>query len=294
MSAVTDLLGDINIETLPAFRYTDVGGWRKFLSENLCARGTLQAAFVGGLHAATPGMAFLFGYQAAVRQLDANCPADKLAALVVSEKGVKSPKDFKTHLQREPAGYLVSGEKSHAMLVPEHLDIMYLVAKEDDNLVGVRLDDIAERMHEPESGLSVKAPVQSPFVRDIPHASIILNKVAVDELMVADGHKSWNKPFRYWEDMHVAAAMLGWMYRWSGKKAELNDQFQQLQYAFTQSPEYYQLASFDLLDTVLNSLDKAAEQLSSENDSLWQQDRLLMLMGANIRKAVSDRVRDAR
>jgi len=290
MSAMTDLLGDINIEALPAFRYTDVAMWRKFLSENLCSRGTLQAAFVGGLHAATPGMAFLFGYQAAVRQLDANCPADKLAALVVSEKGVKSPKDFKTHLQHEAAGYLVSGEKSHAMLVPEYLDIMYLVAKEGDNLVGVRLDDVVERMNAPESGLSVKAPVQSPFVRDIPHASILLNKAAVDELMVADGHKSWNKPFRYWEDMHVAAAMLGWMHRWSGNKAELEDQFQQLQYAFEQSPEYYQLTSFELLDAVLDCLDKAAEQLSSENDSLWRQDRLLLMMGSKIRSQVKGRM----
>lgn len=270
----------------PVFEFTTPDLWRSMLAANLAEYDSLQAAFYSGLQAATPGMAFLFGYQAAIRCLDPSCAVNKLAAVVISEKGIKSPKDFKTGLQNTPTGWLISGEKSHAMLVPDHLDCMYLVAKQQGNLVGIRLDNIAQRMADASQGLTIISQVKSPFVQDIPHAAIRLNDVQVDELMVTDGHKSWNKPFRYWEDMHVASAMLAWMYRWASQPEALLLGFQQLQQSFKTSPDYYRLTSFELLDGVLELLDQAAHKLPESKQTIWQQDRLLLQMGSNIRKHV--------
>lgn len=276
--------------TAPAFEFITPDLWRPMLAANLAEHDSLQAAFCSGLQAATPGMAFLFGYQSAIRCLHKDCPADQLAALVVSEKGVKSPKDFKASVLDTESGLLLSGDKSHAMLVPDLLDTMYVVAKQAGKLVGVRLDNVAARMMATNSGIEIIKSVQSPFVQDIPHASVRFTELPVAHLMVSDGHGRWNKPFRYWEDMHVAAAMLAWMYRWAGASEDLLGSYKQLQQQLQSSPAYYQAESFELLDLVLQQLDQQANALPEKKMALWQQDRLLLQMGAKIRQQVKSRL----
>ena len=269
----------------PAFEFAEQDKWRSVLADNLKQFGSLQAALYGGLQSATPGMAFLHGYQCAIRCLDADCPAETLAAFAVSESGVKNPKDLATALTQEKQGWQLDGQKSHVMLLPDLLDDLYLVVKQEGRLVGVKTSTNTQ-------GITVTKQLQAPFVSDIPHAAISLQQVCLtDEALLAeDGHAQWNKPFRYWEDMHVAAAMLGWMYRQAGQNGELLTYWQQLEQAFSESPEYYAEQSFDLLDSVSAALDVAAEELDQACLAMWKRDRMLLVMGSNIRSRVKARV----
>lgn len=265
----------------PVFEFSEQAEWRSVLAANLSKFDALQAAFYSGLQAATPGMAFLFGYQCAIRRLDPKCSADTLAAFVVSESGVKSPRDMQAALSKTEQGLQLDGQKSHVMLMPDLLDVLYLVVKQGETLVGIQLPAGSD-------GIAITKQLQIPFVSDIPHAAISLQRVAVtdDALMAEDGHGQWNKPFRYWEDMHVAAAMLAWMYRHTGKKYELLVCWQQLQRAFEQAPEYYVEQSFGLLDSVFNVLDETAKGLEPNCFAMWKADRMLLAMGSNIRSRV--------
>lgn len=68
--------------------------------------GTLERAVLGGRLAASPGLAFLAGYQAALRALWPAAP-EGLGALCVTEKRSVRPADLQTRLE----GLVLHGQK---------------------------------------------------------------------------------------------------------------------------------------------------------------------------------------
>lgn len=242
-----------------------------------------------GAQAATPGMAFVAGYQNAIRCLDKNCPSNQLAAFCVSEKGVKKPWDMATQLSSQGEHKVLNGQKGYVMLMPNELDRLYVVAKnEESQLCCVYLPSNC-------LGVSATEPLKVPFVEDIPHSGVSFDQVKIssEQLLDIDGHQQANKPFRYWEDVHVALAMLGWVLREqieSGKSVqELRGEIQlieQLNASFETSPDYYTLDSIALLDQCHEMMDAGTKNVPESAQKLWMKDRLLLQMGQKIRHLV--------
>lgn len=250
---------------------------------------TASNAVYLGAQSATPGMAFLAGYQNAIRCLDENCPSNELAAFCVSEKGVKKPWDMATQLSSADGRKILNGQKGYVMLMPNELDRLYVVAKnEEGQLCCVYLS--SNRL-----GVSATEPLKAPFVEDIPHSGVSFDQVEItsEQLLDIDGHQQANKPFRYWEDVHVALAMLGWVLRQqieAGKSVqELSNEIQlieQLTTSFEESPDYYTLGSITLLDQCHEMMDAGSKNVSESAQKLWMKDRLLLQMGQKIRHLV--------
>ncbi len=270
----------------PQLSYSDLPRFRQQLCSGLHAYSTLYNAVFLAAQAQTPGMAFLAAYQNTIRCLDADCPKDQLAAFCVSEKGVKKPWDMKTQLVEAKPHSLLTGQKGYVMLLPDELDRLYVIAKDDvGQLKCVFLSTNQE-------GISITEGLNAPFVEDIPHSGIRFEKVVIAEtqVMKLDGHREANRPFRYWEDVHISLAMLAWMLREcieQGKKlAELDnltEQICQIIEKFEQQPDYYSSDIFSLLDQSHELLDEQCKSLSQASQRLWKKDRVLLQMGQKIR-----------
>lgn len=284
---------------LPLLSYSDLAQFRRQLTLGLQQNSsTLNSVFLGG-QSATPGMAFLSGYQNAIRCLDRECPDDLLAAFCVSEKGVKKPWDMLTRLtlvssdsDSNAKSYQLSGKKGYVMLLPDDLDRLYVITKnEAEQLRCVYLSSKA-------TGVSITEPLKAPFIQDIPHSGVGFSNVSIEEtqLMDIDGHQEANKPFRYWEDVHVTLAMMAWMLRGiADAKDHSNTEMlflhmKQLVVLFEESPEYYSLESFSILDDCQNALEHCSKMLPENLNIQWKTDRALLQMGQKIRQLVKSKM----
>jgi hypothetical protein len=273
----------------PQLHFSDIQTFRQQFILGTQHYSTAFNALYLGAQSATPGMAFLAGYQNAIRCLDVNCPSDELAAFCVSEKGVKKPWDMTTQLSSQGGRKILNGKKGYVMLMPNELDRLYVVAKNDEGqlcCVYLPSDSL---------GVSATEPLKAPFVEDIPHSGVSFDQVVIssEQLLDIDGHQQANKPFRYWEDVHVALAMLGWVLRQqieaSKSLQELSNEIhliEQLNTSFEETPDYYTLDSIALLDQCHEMIDAGSKNVSESAQRLWMKDRLLLQMGQKIRHLV--------
>lgn len=282
--------------SLPLLSYSDLPQYRRQLTLGLKQYSTAINAIFLGMQSATPGMAFLSGYQNAIRCLDPKCPADVLAAFCVSEKGIKKPWDMQTQIiaavensaaNNPQQSYCLTGQKGYVMLLPDDLDRLYVIAKDESKQL--RCVYLSSRA----AGLTITEPLKAPFIQDIPHTGVGFAQVDIpaSQLMPIDGHQQANKPFRYWEDIHVTLAMMAWMFRAivdaGGEKSDtLLEAMNQLVTLITQSPEYYSLESFSIFEACQGVLESSSKGLSKESLQQWQADQPLLLMGQKIRRLI--------
>lgn len=277
----------------PLLSFSELSEFRQQLSQGLINHSTAYNAVLLGAQSATSGMAFLSGYQNAIRCLDPLCPNDQLAAFCVSEKGVKKPWDMATTLSLKDDEYILCGSKGYVMLLPDDLDRLYIITKNKaGNLQCIYCQSDVD-------GLVITEPLKTPFIDDIPHTGVLFKhiKIPVSNIMACDGHTGANKPFRYWEDIHVTLAMMAWMIRDSidhGKSLnssrDMMQLMRQLLQSFEESPQYYSKETFILLDECQNSLEEYSNNLSAKSVNSWQRDRPLLQMGQKIRQLIQAKI----
>lgn len=305
--------------TLPQLSYTDISQFKQQFSVGLRTLSpALNSVFLGA-QVATPGMAFLSGYQNAIRCLDRECPDDEFAAFCVSEKGVKSPWDMQSKIIQVAGGYCLSGQKGFVMLLPYELDRLYVIAKNETNELKCVF------LNREIVGLEVTESLNTPFITDIPHSGVRFNNIQLlpSQVLAKDGHNEANKPFRYWEDIHVTLSMLAWMLRHlrerakianegfannglasdelgdkefaderlgRGERDEITGLIIQLVEQIENFPEYYSPDVFSLFDEAQVALEKHSILLSDDALKQWKTDRALLQMGQKIRQLVQKKL----
>ncbi len=168
-----------------------------------CEGGVFELAVLGGRLAATPGLAFLAGYQAALRRLWPAAP-EGLGALCATEDRKLRPADMLTRLE----GSLLTG----------HKDFVTAGSMASWLLVPARDESLGER---PRLSLCVVAPGDRgviietrpplPLLVDVPHGRLRLESAACRRL-AGDGWDDYVKPFRTLEDLYVMTALVSWLY----------------------------------------------------------------------------------
>ncbi len=173
----------------------------------------MALALRGGHAADRMGWAFAAGYQAALRALVPDLPADALAAFCVTEEGGNRPRDIHTILTPSPAGgYTLSGAKRWTTLGPQGAILLVtarLAASEDEDGAGdarPRLKVARVRTGQP--GVVITPMRPTPFV---PEVALTAVAITADDLLPGDGYARYVKPFRTLEDLYVAAAVLAWL-----------------------------------------------------------------------------------
>lgn len=246
---------------------------RDTLSYDLQKHATTEVCWQLGQRSTTPSVAFFVGYQAAMRCLDSKLPSNSWAALLVSEKGVKHPSQMQT--QFDVVTGELKGAKSHTMMANSGLNTVYIMAKtveqEPEELVLLKVS--AEV-------LTVLPAKPQAVMREVPHHEVqFACHLTQDDVYRFNAHETVNKPFRYWEDVHVLLALAGWMFsQLESQQAEVLAAAVRLQQAFAASPNYYTLESLDAVEKLLAVLQNSSAHLAAEASKIWQQDSMLFLM----------------
>lgn len=160
-------------------------------------------ALRGGRLAATPGLAFLAGYQAALRVLWPSAPKG-LGALCVTENKSTRPADMHTRL----SALTLSGRKDF-VTAAEAADWLLVAARDEAQGAPVHLSLAVVYGGAP--GVRIEPLPSLPLMPDIGHARLHLDQ-AHCELLAGDGWEAYVKPFRSIEDLYVLSAVTAWLY----------------------------------------------------------------------------------
>lgn len=186
--------------------------WARHRAEVAHVQLPVDRAVLGGVAADRIGWAFLAGYQAALCALVPSRDPAQLAALCVTEAGGAHPRAVLSELRAASSGgYTLSGHKRWSTTVP-HVEVLFVVARDGVDAEGrPRLRVAAIDARRP--GVRFEPMPAPPFVPEVPHGEVFLDGVAVDdgELLPGDGYAQYVKPFRTIEDLHVNAAVLGYL-----------------------------------------------------------------------------------
>ena len=173
----------------------------------------IHQAIVGGFVADRVGWAFASGYQAALRALFPDAPADRICALCVTEADGNSPKAIKSSLRKDGDHWLLNGMKRWSTLGPD--GSLFFVAARDEAASGDRVSIRIARVDSKIAGLKIEKMPATKFVPEVPHAQLRFEnlKVKEAEILPGDGYDEYVKPFRTVEDIHVQAAVLSYLMR---------------------------------------------------------------------------------
>ncbi|AWY43236.1 acyl-CoA dehydrogenase [Pseudomonas putida] len=162
-----------------------------------------ELAVAGGRLMATPGLAFLVGYQAALRMLWPSAP-HSLGALCATEQRSLRPADMQTRL----SDLRLSGRKDF-VTAGDAADWLLVAARSEQPGDDPRLSLAVVYPGEP--GVRVEKLPAIPLMPDVSHGRLILDG-ALCELLAGDGWDAYVKPFRTLEDIYVLSAMTAWLY----------------------------------------------------------------------------------
>jgi acyl-CoA dehydrogenase len=182
----------------------------------------IDRAIGSGALADRAGYAFAAGYQAALAALFGPAEGGAMASLLVTEKGGGHPRQIEARLEPDGTGkYTLSGEKRWATMAPlsSRLFVAVIDATPDATPAQAahqgrkRLRVVEVQASAP--GVRVATMPATPFIPEVPHATVSLEAVSIEAAAVrpGDGYEAYVKPFRTVEDTHVLAALAGHLAR---------------------------------------------------------------------------------
>jgi hypothetical protein len=171
--------------------------------ERFGAGSPFELAVLGARAMATPGLAFLVGYQAALRVLWPSAPAS-LGALCATERRSVRPADMHTRLDQ----LRLTGSKD---FVTAGLEAEWLLVAARSEAQGQAPQLQLAVVYPGEPGVALEALPTLPLMPEIGHARVQLDNAAC-ELLAGDGWDAYVKPFRTLEDLYVLAALVAWLH----------------------------------------------------------------------------------
>lgn len=163
-----------------------------------------QRAVVSAASADRLAFAFASGYQAALCALFPSLSRHALAALCATEEGGGHPRELRTTLD----GFRVTGRKkfvTSAQLAEQLFVVASVGQHEGRNRLKVA------RVPAASPGVTLTPMDELPFVPELPHGEVRFQNAEAAEVLDGDGYDRYLKPFRTIEDVHVHAALLGYL-----------------------------------------------------------------------------------
>lgn len=173
------------------------------LLERLGPVAPFELAVLGGRAMATPGLAFLVGYQAALRVLWPSAP-HSLGALCATERRSVRPADMHTRLD----ALRLSGCKD---FVTAGLEAEWLLVAARSEAAGAAPQLSLAVVYPGEPGVTLEPLPTLPLMPEVGHGRLLLEQASC-ELLAGDGWDAYVKPFRSLEDLYVLTALTAWLY----------------------------------------------------------------------------------
>jgi acyl-CoA dehydrogenase len=197
----------------PAPIHTDdvAAWWNAFCDRRPDVVEPVDHALVAGFSADRVGYALAGGYEAALRIVAPSLPERAIASFCATEQGGNHPRAIETRLTADGDRLSVTGAKRWSTMGPLAGVLLVVASEGVDDAGRNRLRVVAVDARAP--GVTVRAMSPPPFVPEVPHGIVELDRVVVDAsaLLPGDGYVRYVKPFRTIEDIHVHAAVLGYL-----------------------------------------------------------------------------------
>jgi acyl-CoA dehydrogenase len=257
-------------------------------------------AFAGGACADRLGFAFAGGYAEALRALVPDLPPGSITALCATEEGGAHPRAIRTRLAAAgPGRHALSGHKKWATVASSASSLLVVASTGEEGgrnhlrVVRVRADAPGVRLQ----------PRAAAFVPEIPHAEVELDGViATDaDILPGDGYDAYLKPFRTIEDIHVHAALAGYLIgvaRRRGFSRELLERLLVLAVATrslagadpsAETTHAVLAGVLDLAQRLVAEIEPAWSAAPDAEWSRWQRDRPLLRVAGSARAARRER-----
>ncbi|GGC53413.1 hypothetical protein GCM10011410_02210 [Hoyosella rhizosphaerae] len=149
-----------------------------------------------------------------------------LAAMCVTEAGGGHPRAITTTITPADGGWVISGTKTFVTFGTDASELLVVgsAGTTPDGRPRLRVARVCAN----EPGVTVTPRPPLPMVPELPHGEVQLHEVRSTELLDGDGYSRYVKPFRTIEDIHVTAALLGWLLRVARESGWPHDIQQQL------------------------------------------------------------------
>lgn len=183
--------------------------WGAYRRERASGGSPFTATVVAASRVDRLGFAFAAGYPAALEHLvpDVRLPC----AFCVTEANGNSPRAIETTFARRGDRYELCGTKTFVTF-GSHAETLLVVVRVGEKPDG-RPDLAVVQIPASRQGVLLQKLSETPFVPEVPHASVRLEGVEAleSERLPGDGYLDYVKPFRTIEDIHVVGATLGYL-----------------------------------------------------------------------------------
>lgn len=253
----------------------------------------VERALVSAARADRLAFAFASGYQAALSALFPALGKHDLAALCATEESGGHPRDIRTRLED---GRITGAKKfvTGAGLAAQ----LFVVCSigEDGGRNRLRVARVAAGA----AGVKLRPMQDLPFVPELPHAEVDFEGARAEEVFEADGYERYLKPFRTVEDIHVNAALVGYLTGLSLRSGWRVERLAGLAVAAvalaardpSDAATHVALAGFlDELRAVIDGLDFAAAPPAERER--WERDRALLGVAGRVRAKRLERAWEA-
>ena len=193
---------------------TSLDRWqRRYEPAALNWKRSVERAVAGGYVADRLAWVLAAGYGEALRALLPDSPPGEQAAFCVTEAGGNHPRAIETRLRQTGKNWEITGVKTFVTGAEQArwLVVAATAGQGEDGRPKIRMVRLPADL----SGLRIDPMVPLPFVPEIHHGTLTLERVRIEPawLLSGDGYARYIKPFRTLEDLHLMAAALGYLYR---------------------------------------------------------------------------------
>lgn len=301
MSALLHTLVSATPERAPIDSLDD--WWSRHVEATAPFARSIERAVIGGFAADRLGYAFASGYREALVALLPTIADVGVTVLSATEEGGVKPSAIRTALSRREEGHgdalSLTGRKKWATLATRADFILVSATDGVDDRGRPRLRMV--RVPASRVGISIRPMPPPSFTPEIPHAEIAFDAVAVapSEVLPGDGWDDYVKPFRTVEDLHVHAALAGYVIG-AARRAALPRSLVEEALALVvatsalaledpRAPEAH-LALAGVLDGAARTVERIDDAWTDESEerARWLRDRPLLRVASAARGARAD------
>lgn len=194
-------------------KFNSVVDWKRHHDSALQAwKEPVDRAIAGGFLSNCPAYAFAAGYWAALHRLLPDLPAEPVPALCVSEEQGAHPAKIKCRLEKHGTMWRLTGKK-HFVTCGREAELLLVAASTGIDSAGKNQLRLV-RVNKQQADITF-LPLDKPLtiLPEISHGQIEFSNVGVspDNILPGDGYLAYIKPFRTIEDLHVMAAIMGYL-----------------------------------------------------------------------------------
>ena len=172
---------------------------------------------IGGFIADRTAYAFAAGYESALRRLVPGLPARAIVSFCVTEEKGGHPSSVRSTLRRAEDGgarpWTLNGAKKFITMA-EEAELLVVAASVGTSPDGKNMIRMA-LLRKDDPGVAIRSMTGLPFVPEISHGTMTFSDVRLgeDDILPGDGYRDYIRPFRTIEDLHVFAAIAGFLVR---------------------------------------------------------------------------------